>query len=295
MATTKSRLRGKVALITGGGSGVGREAAICMAKRGARLVLWDISEEGMKITKEQVHEVMPGAKVESFVVDITNREAVYSTAETVQQLQWGTGAACPVWAVVNNAGIIAGSGIMEEASDTSIMKTIEVNTLAHFWVTKAFLPALKAANDGHIVCVASLAGLTGTANMVAYCTSKFGAVGFAEALRNELRSDKATSNVGVTLLCPGHIKTELFKGYHLGPMARIVRSLEPAEVGEAIAIGIDTNSPMMVLPWIGNAHAAFKGVVPSKFSDFLNGVCGLNKAMHQVDTTHSEDLLRSML
>lgn len=293
--TANSRLWGKVALITGGGSGVGREAAKCMAKRGARLVLWDISEEGMKITKEQVLEATPGAQVECFVVDITDRQAVYSIAETVQQLQWGTGAACPVWAVVNNAGILASSGTMEETSDTSVLKTIEVNTLAHFWVTKAFLPALKAANDGHIVCVASAAGLTGTASMVAYCTSKFGAVGFAEALRNELRSDRATSNVGVTLLCPAHIKTELFKGYHMGPMALIVRSLEPAEVAEAIALGIENKTPMQILPWIGNAHAAVKGMMPAKFSDFLNGVCGLNKAMHKVDTTHAETLMRSML
>ena len=87
--------------------------------------------------------------------------------------------------LVNNAGIVSGTALLD-TPDSKIIRTFDVNILAHFWTLKAFLPAMISQKDGHIVNVASLAGHSGTHKLVDYCASKFAAVGLDEALRVEL-------------------------------------------------------------------------------------------------------------
>jgi NAD(P)-dependent dehydrogenase (short-subunit alcohol dehydrogenase family) len=147
--TAANILRGKVVLITGAGGGVGREAALAFARRGAHLVLWDLSEAGLVATKGAVAAqaaamaavaaaeggaaseaaggkpaAVPG--VETGVVDISSREEVYGAAAAVQQLRWGGAAPLPVFAVVNNAGIVSGGAPILEADDARVVKTFQV-------------------------------------------------------------------------------------------------------------------------------------------------------------------------
>ncbi len=86
---------------------------------------------------------------------------------------------------MNNAGIVSGKSILEN-SERMIKKTLEVNTISHSYTVRAFLPAMLAKNEGHIVTIASAAGLIGVSGLADYCASKFGAVGFDESLRMEL-------------------------------------------------------------------------------------------------------------
>ena len=83
--------------------------------------------------------------------------------------------------VINNAGVVSGRPLIQ-CSDESIQRTFDVNVLAHFWIIKAFLPAMIEKNSGHIVNIASAAGLVGAAGLVDYCSSKFAAVGLHESL-----------------------------------------------------------------------------------------------------------------
>lgn len=88
--------------------------------------------------------------------------------------------------LINNAGIVSGKKLLEN-SEKLIEKTIAVNTVSHHYTCREFLPAMIKNNRGHVVTIASMAGITGVAGLVDYCASKFGAVGFDESLRLELR------------------------------------------------------------------------------------------------------------
>jgi all-trans-retinol dehydrogenase (NAD+) len=91
----------------------------------------------------------------------------------------------PVDIIINNAGIVSGKRILD-LSEEMVVRTMNVNTLAHIWFYKVFLPDMLARRSGHIVNVISAAGIVGTAGLVDYCASKFGAFGAHEALRLEL-------------------------------------------------------------------------------------------------------------
>uniref|UniRef100_A0A8C5YVI0 Estradiol 17-beta-dehydrogenase 11 n=1 Tax=Marmota marmota marmota TaxID=9994 RepID=A0A8C5YVI0_MARMA len=111
--------------------------------------------------------------------------------------------------LVNNAGVVYTSDLFS-TQDSQIEKTFAVNTLAHFWTTKAFLPSMMKNNDGHIVTVASAAGLIGVPFLLAYCSSKFAAVGFHGALTEELNAFKK-NGIKTTCFCPNFINTEVVK------------------------------------------------------------------------------------
>merc|ERR1712226_1011410 len=131
-------ISGQVLLITGGGSGIGR-----------LVVTWDINTAGNKETVEMIKK--EGHRAFAFTVDMSNKEAIYDAARQTKE-EVG-----PVTILVNNAGIVSGSTILE-TPDSKIIKTFEVNVLAHFWTIKAFLPDMIKNRSGHVVNIASLAG-----------------------------------------------------------------------------------------------------------------------------------------
>jgi all-trans-retinol dehydrogenase (NAD+) len=111
--------------------------------------------------------------------------------------------------VVNNAGVVSGQHLIDLAPE-QIERTFAVNVLALYWVTKAFLPAMLANGEGHVVTVASAAGLIGVAKQTDYSASKHAAVGFDESLRMELR--RMGSRLRTTVVCPYYIDTGMFEG-----------------------------------------------------------------------------------
>ncbi|XP_014834057.1 PREDICTED: epidermal retinol dehydrogenase 2 [Poecilia mexicana] len=149
----KKNIAGEVVLITGAGSGIGRLMAQEFAAHGTVLVLWDINQEGIKETA-RLAKNGGASRVHCFVCDCSNKNEVYRVADQVKR-EVGD-----VSILVNNAGIVTGKKFMD-APDSLIEKTMEVNTMAHFWTYKAFLPAMIANNHGHLVSIASSAGLIG--------------------------------------------------------------------------------------------------------------------------------------
>ncbi|KAH9496186.1 hypothetical protein Btru_010427 [Bulinus truncatus] len=198
----QKKVRGQVVLITGAGSGLGRLMSLKFASLGCKVVLWDIDENGNKETYNQVKNF--GAEVKAYRVDLSKREEIY---ETSVQVKSDIG---DVDILVNNAGIVTGKKFLE-CPDSLIEKTMAVNCNAHFWTTKSFLPSMVSRNHGHIVTIASSAGLFGISGLSDYCASKFAAVGFDESLRNELSKQKKTG-VKTTVVCPFYIRTGMFTG-----------------------------------------------------------------------------------
>ncbi len=147
-----------------------------------------------------------GGTAAAYRADVTNREQVYELANRVRS-EIGE-----VTMLVNNAGIVSGKKIFDpENSDAYMEKTVQVNTIAHFWTVKAFLRPMVEKNHGHFVTIASSAGLVGVNGLADYCASKFGAVGFHESVTAELHS-LGKNNVKTLLVNPYYINTGMFDG-----------------------------------------------------------------------------------
>lgn len=254
-----------VVLITGGGSGLGRLTAVGLARLCAYVVVLDINEEANEETVKQIKAA--GGKAQGFKCDISNREDVYRVAERVKK---DVG---QVSILINNAGIVSGRPIMD-TPDASIQKTFEVNVLAHFWLTKSFLPGMMERNHGHIVTIASLAGYIGVNKLVDYCSTKFAAVGFDDALKSELSAD-GYDGIHTTCICPFYINTGMFDGVQ----SKFVPMLEQEYVSEQIINAILTNEDTVYLPRSMYVVVFLNILFPKKSTSVVNKLVGVHKAM----------------
>ena len=191
-----SSFEGKVVVITGAGSGIGRALARNLAKKGAKLALSDVDTDGLTETRRQAEAL--GAHVRSDRLDVAEREAVLAYADAVVA-HFGT-----VNQVYNNAGI-AYHGHVDKSEFKDIERVIDVDFWGVVNGTKAFLPHVIASGDGHVVNISSLFGLIAVPGQSAYNAAKFAVRGFTEALRQEMLVAKHP--VKVTCVHPGGIKT----------------------------------------------------------------------------------------
>jgi NADP-dependent 3-hydroxy acid dehydrogenase YdfG len=191
---------GKVAVVTGAGSGIGQALAVELARSGAKLAISDIDTESLAATEERLAAI--GAQVKSDRLDVTEREAFLSYADAVND-HFAT-----VNQIYNNAGI-AFTGDIETSQFKDIERVMDVDYWGVVNGTKAFLPYLIASGDGHIVNVSSVFGLFAVPGQAAYNSAKFAVRGFTEALRQEMIL--AGHPVKVTTVHPGGIKTNIVR------------------------------------------------------------------------------------
>lgn len=191
-----SSFEGKVAVITGAGSGIGRALALNLSEKRAKLALSDVDTDGLAKTVRLAQAL--GAQVKSDRLDVAEREAVLAHADAVVA-HFGT-----VHQVYNNAGI-AYNGNVDKSEFKDIERIIDVDFWGVVNGTKAFLPHVIASGDGHIVNISSLFGLIAVPGQSAYNAAKFAVRGFTEALRQEMLV--ARHPVKVTCVHPGGIKT----------------------------------------------------------------------------------------
>jgi NADP-dependent 3-hydroxy acid dehydrogenase YdfG len=191
-----NQFEGKVAVITGAGSGIGRALALNLAAKGAKLALSDIDVSGLAETVRQAEAL--GATVKADRLNVAEREAVLAYADAVVT-HFGK-----VNQVYNNAGI-AFNGDVEKSEFKDIERVMDVDFWGVVNGTKAFLPHVIASGDGHIVNISSLFGLIAVPGQSAYNAAKFAVRGFTEALRQEMLVAKHP--VKVTCVHPGGIKT----------------------------------------------------------------------------------------
>jgi NADP-dependent 3-hydroxy acid dehydrogenase YdfG len=191
---------GKVAAITGAGSGIGQALAVELARSGAKLAISDVDTEGLARTEERLKAIGAPAKVDR--LDVTERERFLAYADEVKE-HFGV-----VNQIYNNAGI-AFAGDVEVSQFKDIERVMDVDYWGVVNGTKAFLPHLIASGDGHIVNVSSLFGLFSVPGQAAYNSAKFAVRGFTEALRQEMML--AGHPVKVTTVHPGGIKTPILR------------------------------------------------------------------------------------
>lgn len=197
---------GRVAAITGAGSGIGRALARELARRGAHLALSDLDEAGLAETVSMCEG--SAVKVTSQRVDVADRAAVFAWADKVAD-EHGK-----VNLVVNNAGVALAATI-DEGSIEDIEWLMGINYWGVVYGTKAFLPHLKASGEGHIVNLSSVFGLISVPSQSAYNSAKFAVRGFTDALRMEL--EVAGVGVSCTTVHPGGIKTNIARNARIDP------------------------------------------------------------------------------
>jgi len=189
---------GRVAAITGAGSGIGRALANELARRGAHLALSDIDDAGLAETVWRCEEF--GNRITSQHLDVANRGDVYAWADRVVADHG------KVNLIINNAGVALGATV-EAMSYEDFEWLMNINFWGVVYGTKAFLPHLKQSGEGHIVNLSSVFGLISVPSQSAYNAAKFAVRGFTDTLRMELEIEGA--DVSVTTVHPGGIKTNI--------------------------------------------------------------------------------------
>lgn len=189
----------KVAAITGAASGMGRELALELARRGCNVAISDVNEQGLAETAD-LARACGKVNVTTTRLDVSNRAAVHAWADQVVADHG------QVNLIFNNAGVALGATI-ERVSYEDFEWIMGINFWGVVHGTKAFLPHIKAAGEGHVVNTSSVFGLIGVPTQGTYNATKFAVRGFTEALRQELKVMK--SAVSATSVHPGGIKTNI--------------------------------------------------------------------------------------
>ncbi|ORA92504.1 SDR family NAD(P)-dependent oxidoreductase [Mycobacteroides abscessus] len=236
---------GKVAVVTGAGSGIGRALAVELARSGAKIAISDVDAEGLAETERQVKAL--GAEVRADRLNVAEREAFLLYADAIKE-HFGK-----VNQIYNNAGI-AFQGEVEESQFKDIERIIDVDFWGVVNGTKAFLPHLIASGDGHVVNVSSLFGVLSMPGQSAYNSAKFAVRGFTESLRQEMIIGKKP--VAVTCVHPGGIKTAIARnsttaeGYDPAEFAKLFEMLahtSPEAAARIILTAVRKKKPRVLV------------------------------------------------
>jgi short-subunit dehydrogenase len=246
--TSNGSLKGKTAVVTGASSGIGRAAAVELARRGANLVLAARRTDRLDEVVRECEAL--GARAKAVAADVTSRDDCRRLID----------AAGDVDVLVNNAGFAVFDAI-ESAKPEDLEAMMETNYFGTVWCTQAVLPRMLARGAGTIVNVASIAGIMGYARMGGYCATKFAMVGFTEALRDEVIG----RGVRVALVCPGTTETEFFVKAERGKMpgaSRLIPAVKPERVARAIADSAEDGHYRRIVPAAAALYMRLKETFP---------------------------------
>jgi NAD(P)-dependent dehydrogenase (short-subunit alcohol dehydrogenase family) len=244
-------LSGRTVLVTGAGSGIGRETALLSARRGARLVISDVNAAGLEETADAIRAL--GREVLAERVDVADREQMRAHAASVHE-QLG-----PVDLLVNNAGVgLAGTFLDTPLEDWDWV--VQINLMGVVHGCHFFVPPMAERGSGHVVNVSSMAGYNASPTLPAYSATKFAVLGLSEALREELKP----TGVGVTAICPGLINTPITRNTRMRGEAADQRdkaiklyerrNYTPARVAENILTAVQRGrvvAPVSPEAWFG--------------------------------------------
>ncbi|KIM91192.1 hypothetical protein PILCRDRAFT_168122 [Piloderma croceum F 1598] len=254
----------QIVLVTGGASGIGELLANTLAVRNVSVVVLDVNP----IITENYN-------VTYYKCDVSKWEEVEAVSKKiVEEIGHPT-------VLINNAGVVQGKLILDLKPE-DVKQTFEVNTLAHFWILKAFLPEMIKRRTGHIVTMASVMGLVGSPQMTDYSASKAALISLHESLRYELDKRYLTPKIRTTLVVTGHVLTPLFSHVTLPTNAFykfFVPSLPPVAIVKTVITALDEqHSKTIYLPFYAH-FAGWLGLVPSFVRDAAQWLSGADHAM----------------
>jgi len=215
-------------VITGAGSGIGRATALAFAARGLDVVLVGRTASTLTETAAEIARCTPGARALAVRCDV----AVSAEVERMKERVLSELGAPAV--VVNNAGSVVRAKV-EDTTDAAWSAVLGANLDGTFFVTRAFLPAMRARGEGRFVAVASISSTLGTPRLSAYCAAKWGVVGFVKSLAEELRGSPLVS----VAVLPGSVDTAMLAGSGFPP------AMTPSDVaGTIVYLALDAPAAM---------------------------------------------------
>ena len=275
-----SRIKGANVLVTGGANGIGKlMGESCLLEGAAHLVIWDINDANLKNTIVEFSK--KGFKnVTPYLVDVSDIDDIEKTATKVL-LDVGN-----IDILFNNAGIVAGSKRFWEHTRNDIEKTMAINSNGVMHVARVFLPDMLKQGHGHVVNIASIAGIITNVNMAVYVASKWACIGFSESLRLELEQEKGEFHV--TTVTPSYIDTGMFKGVSAPLLFPLVK---PEEMVKQIIDGVKKDKVFVRAPDMVNVVPFLKGVLPTRAFDFVANILGVTKSMDTFKGRPKEEMM----
>lgn len=258
-------LKGRLALVTGGAGGLGLATARALAREGMRVALWDLDAARVESAAASLRG--EGAQARGWAVDVSDPAAVKAGAA---QLERELG---PVDLLDNNAGVHVPGGLFD-VSDAACRRQVAVNLESYLWCARAFVPGMAARGRGHVVWIASAAGLLGVPGMAVYSATKHAVVGLAESLRLELRREGVTG-VGTTIVCPSFISTGMFDG---SKPPRLAPWLEPAALAARIVAAVKADRRWVREPALVKLIPLLKAL-PGGLQDALCSLTGMDRSL----------------
>jgi NADP-dependent 3-hydroxy acid dehydrogenase YdfG len=190
--------KNKICVVTGAGSGIGAACAQALAAEGAYVVMTDIRSDMLETVHKKIVEA--GGRGETHIVDVSDRDAMFALADKVDKAHGGADL------ILNNAGVAHSATVAEMTMD-NFNWIMDIDFWGVVYGTQAFLPHFLKRGSGHVANVSSIFGLIGVPTQSAYNAAKYGVLGFSEALRHEM----VEHNVGVTVIHPGGINTNIVR------------------------------------------------------------------------------------
>jgi len=254
------KLEGKVAVVTGAGSGIGRETALALGGKGCRLALCDLNQDSIDELSAELQSA--GVFVTTHHVDVADKAQMQAFADDVVAAHGG------VQILVNNAGVTV-YGSFEDHSLEDFEWIVGVNLWGVVYGCKFFVPHLKAAGEGHIVNLSSVFGIIAPPLQTSYVATKFAIRGFSESLRAEL----GEHNIGVTSVHPGTIQTNIVRDARSATTSEALRinaqrlfdrlGTSPDVVATRVVKAIEYNSPRVLITTETRVADALKRFMPA--------------------------------
>ncbi|XP_063705323.1 17-beta-hydroxysteroid dehydrogenase 13-like [Culicoides brevitarsis] len=257
-------ISGKVALVTGGGSGLGAAISLQLAKQGCNLAIVDLNLEAAQ--RNATHLRKLGVKAEAYKADVSNLAEIEAIKTRIEQDLGKVGI------IVNNAAMLF-TKCIETESPEKLQKMLKVNILSVIWTSRVFLSSMIEEGFGHIVTICSVAGLIGMPVGLPYVTTKFAVRGFMEALAMDIFYRGHAKKVKTTTVYPSFISTnnEVVKVYNDAVNRKFFNSLyTPETVAKKVVDAIRNDQETLVIP--GFAKIIGYGLtVPLIIRKFLGG------------------------
>jgi NAD(P)-dependent dehydrogenase (short-subunit alcohol dehydrogenase family) len=263
--TADTAIRNKVIVITGGARGIGYATATALHNLGAKVAIGDVDEVKVKESGTALGVDVYGT------LDVTDPESFASFLDEVER-QLG-----PLDVLINNAGIMP-AGKLTEEPDTVTRRILDINTFGVILGSKLAAQRMLPRRSGHIINVASLAGVTPTPGLATYCASKYAVVGFTDSARIEHRD----TGIRFSAVLPTFTNTELIAGTS---GAKFLKNAEPADIADAIIGLIEKPAPRVAVTRAAGLITASMKFIPASAGEFIARKLGLEHVfLDDVDT-----------